>query len=68
VPTIGRQSDTSSTWEGSTLRNVAAVGSGSGSAAGLRRQGFVRTYIFSLDHKVIGIQYAVTGLLFLLFG
>ena len=31
-------------------------------------QGFLRTYIFSVDHKVIGIQYAVTGLLFLLFG
>ena len=29
---------------------------------------FWRKYIFSLDHKVIGIQYAVTGLLFLLFG
>jgi cytochrome c oxidase subunit I len=30
--------------------------------------GFWRTYIFSVDHKVIGIQYAITGLLFLLFG
>ena len=30
--------------------------------------GFVRTYVFSTDHKVIGIQYAITGLLFLLFG
>ena len=30
--------------------------------------GFLRTYVFSADHKVIGIQYAVTGLLFLLFG
>ena len=30
--------------------------------------GFLRTYVFSIDHKVIGIQYAVTGLLFLLFG
>ena len=30
--------------------------------------GFWRKYIFSTDHKVIGIQYAVTGLLFLLFG
>jgi cytochrome c oxidase subunit I len=30
--------------------------------------GFWRKYIFSLDHKVIGIQYAITGLLFLLFG
>jgi cytochrome c oxidase subunit I len=30
--------------------------------------GFWRTYVFSVDHKVIGIQYAITGLLFLLFG
>ena len=30
--------------------------------------GFWRMYVFSLDHKVIGIQYAITGLLFLLFG
>ena len=30
--------------------------------------GFLRTYVFSVDHKVIGIQYAVTGMLFLLFG
>lgn len=29
---------------------------------------FWRRYIFSVDHKVIGIQYAVTGLCFLLFG
>ena len=30
--------------------------------------GFWRKYVFSVDHKVIGIQYSVTGLLFLLFG
>ena len=30
--------------------------------------GFWRKYIFSTDHKVIGIQYALTGLSFLLFG
>ena len=30
--------------------------------------GFWRKYVFSVDHKVIGLQYAVTGLLFLLFG
>jgi cytochrome c oxidase subunit I len=30
--------------------------------------GFVRKYIFSQDHKVIGIQYAVTALIFLFFG
>src|SRR5256884_4806524 len=30
--------------------------------------GWWRAYVFSQDHKVIGIQYAITGLLFLLFG
>jgi len=30
--------------------------------------GFWRTYVFSVDHKVIGIQYTITGFLFLLFG
>ncbi|RMH23038.1 MAG: cytochrome C oxidase subunit I [Acidobacteria bacterium] len=30
--------------------------------------GFWRKYVFSTDHKVIGIQYAVTGMLFLFFG
>ncbi|HEX4086904.1 MAG TPA: cbb3-type cytochrome c oxidase subunit I [Chthoniobacteraceae bacterium] len=30
--------------------------------------GFWRTYVFSVDHKVIGIQYAITGLLFLFLG
>src|SRR6186713_3419314 len=30
--------------------------------------GFWRKYVFSTDHKTIGIQYAVTGLVFLFFG
>ena len=30
--------------------------------------GWWRMYVFSTDHKVIGIQYAVTGLCFLFFG
>lgn len=30
--------------------------------------GFWRKYIFSIDHKVIGVQYGITSLLFLLFG
>ncbi|HSE39853.1 MAG TPA: cbb3-type cytochrome c oxidase subunit I [Acidobacteriota bacterium] len=30
--------------------------------------GFIRKYIFSTDHKVIGIQYTITSLLFLMFG
>src|SRR5690554_4591667 len=31
-------------------------------------ESFWRKYIFSTDHKVIGIQYGVTALFFLLFG
>src|SRR3954464_4707547 len=30
--------------------------------------GFWRKYVFSVDHKVIGIQYGVSGLAFLFFG
>ena len=30
--------------------------------------GFIRTYIFSTDHKTIGIQYLIAGLSLLLFG
>ena len=30
--------------------------------------GFWRKYVFSTDHKVIGIQYGITSLLFLFFG
>ncbi len=30
--------------------------------------GFWQKYIFSTDHKIIGIQYGLTGLVFLLFG
>ena len=30
--------------------------------------GFWRHYVFSTDHKIIGIQYGITGLLFLFFG
>src|SRR3954468_4812773 len=30
--------------------------------------GFMRKYIFSTDHKVIGIQYGITALCFLFFG
>jgi cytochrome c oxidase subunit I len=31
-------------------------------------QGFVRRYIFSLDHKIIGIQYLITGFVFMILG
>ena len=30
--------------------------------------GFWRKYVFSVDHKTIGVQYTITSLLFLLFG
>ena len=30
--------------------------------------GFWRTYVFSTDHKTIGIQYGITSLVFLFFG
>ena len=39
-----------------------------GHSAHAETLGFWRRYIFSTDHKMIGIQYGLTGLLFLLFG
>lgn len=39
-----------------------------GDSHGHADPGFWRTYVFTVDHKVIGIQYGVTALLFLLFG
>src|ERR671911_186904 len=39
-----------------------------GHAPGHHEPGFLGKYVFSTDHKVIGIQYAVTGLVFLFFG
>ncbi|MGD0258459.1 MAG: cbb3-type cytochrome c oxidase subunit I [Verrucomicrobiota bacterium] len=37
-------------------------------AAPHEEAGFWSTYVFSTDHKVIGIQYGITALFFLLFG
>ena len=57
------------------MDKVGTVGGHAGPAAGHAHEhehheelSFLRKYVFSLDHKVIGIQYAITGLLFLLFG
>ena len=47
---------------------IAAPGSHVAHEAHHEELGFWRKYVFSTDHKVIGIQYAVTGMLFLLFG
>jgi cytochrome c oxidase subunit 1 len=51
------------------LAHAATHGQHAHAAAhGHEELGFWRAYVFSQDHKVIGIQYAITGLLFLLFG
>jgi cytochrome c oxidase subunit 1 len=55
------------------LDNVASFGTSATAHAHApahahEEPGFWRKYVFSLDHKVIGIQYAITGLLFLFFG
>src|SRR5919107_6043795 len=47
---------------------VAVPGSHAAHEAHHEALGFWRQYVFSVDHKVIGIQYSITGLLFLLFG
>src|SRR5882672_2157946 len=39
-----------------------------GADAAHHEPGFWQKYIFSSDHKTIGIQYGITGLLFLFFG
>jgi len=31
-------------------------------------ENFIQKYVFSVDHKIIGLQYGITSLLFLLFG
>jgi cytochrome c oxidase subunit 1 len=47
-----------------TVQHAAPHGHGTHHA----EPSFWRKYVFSTDHKTIGIQYAVTALLFLLFG
>ena len=54
------------------MDNVASVGKAHAAEAhGPHHEeelSFIRKYVFSLDHKWIGIQYGITSLLFLLFG
>jgi cytochrome c oxidase subunit 1 len=52
------------------LDNVVTIGTDVGHAHGHAHEelGFWRKYVFSLDHKVIGIQYTITSLLFLFIG
>lgn len=55
-----------------TKQQVEGVGVGTHAATEHathhHEESFIRKYIFSTDHKVIGIQYGITALLFLLFG
>src|SRR5713101_3091572 len=51
----------------STTHGLAAHG-GHDAAHGHHELPFWRKYIFSVDHKVIGVQYGVTALVFLFFG
>ena len=48
--------------------NPHAVSTADHAHASPHEMSFVRKYIFSLDHKVIGIQYIITGLLMALVG
>jgi len=54
------------------LDNVASVGKAHAVEAHAHHHeeelSFLRKYVFSVDHKWIGIQYGITSLLFLLFG
>jgi len=52
----------------STTHATPHVQADHGHGAHHHDEGFWRTYVFSIDHKVIGIQYGITALAFLLFG
>src|SRR5260221_13805537 len=41
---------------------------GHGSAGGHPEIGFLKKYIFSIDHKIIGIQFLFMGLMFMVVG
>ncbi|MGE4055945.1 MAG: cbb3-type cytochrome c oxidase subunit I, partial [Vicinamibacterales bacterium] len=51
-----------------TLGTETAHGHGHAHEHGHEELGFIRKWVFSLDHKVIGMQYTITALLFLFFG
>jgi len=50
------------------VEQVITAAHGVGAGVHEKELGFWRKYVFSQDHKIIGVQYAITGLLFLLFG
>ncbi|MEX2117081.1 MAG: cbb3-type cytochrome c oxidase subunit I [Bacteroidota bacterium] len=50
------------------MQNVATAPHHGEAAHHEERASFWRTYVFSVDHKVIGIQYMMTGLIFLFLG
>jgi cytochrome c oxidase subunit I len=50
------------------LEEAVRISKAEESAIAAHRPPFLRTYVFSTDHKWIGIQYAITALVFLLLG
>jgi cytochrome c oxidase subunit 1 len=52
----------------STKNKAAVAEHGAAHGAEHHEQGFWRAYVFSTDHKVIGIQYGITSLIFLFLG
>jgi cytochrome c oxidase subunit 1 len=50
------------------MEPVVEEGHEEGHAEAHHEESFIRRWVFSQDHKVIGCQYAVTALLFLFFG
>ena len=50
------------------LREAMRIQEEEDAHGGGHKQSFIRKYIFSIDHKWIGIQYGMTALCFLLFG
>jgi cytochrome c oxidase subunit 1 len=60
--TVGVSSDST------TASSCHFDGHGHGHGDGHHELNFLQKWVFSTDHKVIGVQYAVSGLLFLFFG
>ena len=50
------------------MEPVVEEGHEEGHAEAHHEESFIRRWVFSQDHKVIGCQYAITALLFLFFG
>ena len=50
------------------IRTIRMTRTGTAATMNITSSGFWQKYVFSTDHKMIGIQYGITGLCFLFFG